>query len=106
METKTLLNHETPPAAKPLLPAGIVNLDYSEKQRLFHFDYEPQKYRTQSWTTLKAMSLDDAMKFCDFMDKKYVNGRISGTLPELSVVKLEMELFFELKTVRRKLAGR
>jgi hypothetical protein len=92
--------------AKPVLPAGIINLDYSEKQRLFHFDYEPEKHRTKSWITLKAMSLEDAIKFCEFMDKKYVNGRVSGALPELSVVKLEMELFFELKNVRRKLAGR
>jgi len=90
----------------PLLPTGIVNLDYSEKQRLFHFDYEPENYKSKSWFTIKAMSLDDAMRFCEFMYKKYVNGRISGTLPELSVVKLELELFFELKNVRRKLAGR
>jgi len=89
-----------------MLPKGIINLDYSETQRLFHFSYEFQEYKTQNWITLKAMSLEDAMQFCEFMDKKYVNGRISGTLPEISVVKLEMHLFFELKKVRRKLAGR
>lgn len=95
-----------PTCGNTVLPAGIINLDYSEKQRLFHFDYEPEKHRTKSWITLKAMSIEDAIKFCEFMDKKYVNGRTSGILPELSVVKLEMELFFELKNVRRKLAGR
>ena len=63
------------------LPEGIINLEYCEKQRLLHFDYEPQKYRNKSWVTLKAMSLEDAIKFCEFMDKKYVNGRDSGIFP-------------------------
>ena len=87
-----------------MLPKDTINLDYSEKQRLFHFDYEQKKYRTKSWITLKTIPLDDAIKFCDFIDKKYVDNRISGILPELSVVKLEMELFFKLKNIHRKLA--
>lgn len=90
---------ESPTCSNTMLPSEIVNLDYSEKQRLFHFDYAPEKYRSKNWTTLKAMSLEDAMKFCEFMDKKYVNGRASGILPELSVVKLEMQLFFKLKNL-------
>ena len=97
---KNMNTVESPTCINTMLPEGIINLDYSEKQRLFHFDYNPEKYRTKSWITLKAMLLEDAMKFCEFMDKKYVSGRVSGTLPELSVVKLEMELFFELKNVQ------
>lgn len=89
-----------------MLPIGIINLDYCEKQRAFHFDDEPTKFRTKSWTSLKAMALEDAIKFCEFMDKKYVNSRVSGILPELSVVKLELSLFFELKNIQRKLSGR
>ena len=87
-----------------MLPAGIVNLDYSEKQRGFHFADDNVSYK--GWVFFKAISLEDAMKFTDFMDKKYVNGRTSGILPELSVVKLEIDLFFKLKNVSRKLAGR
>jgi hypothetical protein len=87
------------------LPEGIINLDYSENQRLFHFDNVPESGKP-GWVMLKAMTMEDAMQFCAFMDKKYVNGRASGTLPELSIVKLELKLFFELKNFRRKLAGR
>jgi hypothetical protein len=105
-KNKTMETKKNPTCSNTLLPAGIVNLDYSEKQRLFHFDYEPQKKNNKDWIKLKAMSVDDAIKFCDFMDKKYVNGRVTGNLPELSVVKLELELFFELKNTRRRLAGR
>ncbi len=52
------------------------------------------------------MSNDECNEFCEFMDKKYVNGRVTGALPELKIVKLELDLFFELKKSRRKLAGR
>lgn len=98
IKTKTISNI--------LLPSGIIYLDYNENQRQFHFDYEPGKYRHKSWVRLMAMSLDDALKFTCFMDKKYVNGRSSGILPEIDIVKLEMELFFKLKNSNRKLAGR
>ena len=87
-----------------ILPIGIVNLDYSEKQRLFH--YAEQKTIHKTWVSLKAMSLEIAIAFTDFMDKKYVNGRSSGILPELSIVKLELDLFFKLKNINRKLVDR
>lgn len=88
------------------LPEGILILDYSEDQRHFHFDYKPESYREPSWKPLKAMTWEDAVQFTRYMDKKYVDGRKSGRMPELSVVKLELELFFTLKSNRRKLAGR
>lgn len=88
------------------LPEGIVVLDYSEQQRSFHFDISPSQHKSKTWITLKAMSIDDAVSFCNFMDKKYVNGRVTGILPEYTIVKLELDLFFELKKNHRKLAGR
>jgi len=88
------------------LPEGILILDYSEDQRCFHFDNNPDSYREPCWKALKAMSREDAVQFTQFMEKKYVDSRKSGRLPELSVVKLELELFFALKSNRRKLAGR
>ena len=87
-----------------LLPDGIVNLEYSERHRLFHFADNCLKYPL--WVFLKAVSIEDAITFTSFMDKKYVNGRNSGRLPELPIVRLELDLFFELKHNRRKLAGR
>lgn len=88
------------------LPEGIIFLDYSERQRLFHFDTEPDKKALPEWVRLKAMDWDDAISFCSFMEKKYVDNRKSGELPELPIVKLELELFAKLKTSRRKYAGR
>jgi hypothetical protein len=88
-------------------PEDIYRLEYSEKQRLFHFEHKEDKdVRRYGWTWLKIMSIDECISFCQFMDKKYVTGRASGILPELSVVKLELDLFFELKKHGRKLAGR
>ena len=89
-----------------ILPHGIIQLEYSEKQRMFHFNDSIPDYKQRGWVPLKVISEDDAISFCDEIDKKYVKGRKSGILPELSVVRLEMKLFFELKSVRRKLAGR
>ncbi len=86
--------------ANAMLPAGIVNLDYSEKQRCFHFADESSTHK--GWVFLKAMSMEDAITFAYFMYKKYVNRRTSGILPEISVVKLELDLFFELNNVRKK----
>ena len=88
------------------LPEGIIFLDYSEKQRLFYFDTCPDKARANDWKQLKAMTYDDAFAFCQFMDRKYVDNRKTGDYPELSVVKLELDLFLKLKNIRRKYAGR
>lgn len=88
------------------LPEGIIILDYCPKQRNFHFEDNPERPKHHTWKQLKAMTYDDAVSFCHFMDKKYVDGRDSGILPELSIVKLELELFQQLKTTRRKYAGR
>ena len=84
----------------------ICYLDYSEVQRCFHYDFSPEQYRHKDWIKLKAVHISDAIDFCHFMDRKYVKGRASGELPELEVVKLELDLFFKLKNSRRKLAGR
>lgn len=88
-----------------ILPPGITRLCYSEKQRLFHFEtgFETEK---KGWIPLKCMSIQEAYEFAKFMDKKYVDGRLNGILPEISVIKLELELFFKLKCYRRKLVGR
>ena len=88
------------------LPEGIIILDYSPKQRQFHFENNPVASKTNDWKQLKAMNYDDAISFSQFMEKKYVDGRDSGILPELSIVKLELELFHQLKTTRRKYEGR
>ena len=88
------------------LPEGIYRLEYNEKQRCFHYDQGQHAEGSFGWIKLKIMSNDECNEFCDFMDKKYVNGRVTGILPELSVVKLELNLFAELKKHRRKLAGR
>ena len=88
------------------LPQGIIYLDYNHKHRLFHFDDNPNDYRRKDWNQLKAMSYNDAIEFCTFMDKKYVDNKKEGILPELSIVKMELDLFFALKTSRRKLSGR
>jgi|LauGreSuBDMM15SN_2_FD.fasta_scaffold275608_2 hypothetical protein len=88
------------------LPEGIIILDYCPKQKNFHFENNPDAPKHNSWKRLKAMTYDDAIAFAEFMDKKYVDGRKTGDLPELSIVKLELELFQQLKTTRRKYAGR
>lgn len=88
-----------------ILPSGIVTLSYSQRQRLFHFEIEFETEK-KGWVSLKSMTTQDATDFCQSMDKKYVDGRLKGILPELSVIKLELDLFFELKAYRRKLAGR
>ena len=89
-----------------LLPDGIIYLEYSEKQRMFHFADSENEYYTKDWIKLKAMSIDDAIKFTQFIDKKYVENRNSGIIPEFKIIKLELELFFELKNLNRKLSGR
>lgn len=88
-----------------ILPEHIYQIEYSEKQRLFHWERDTEKL-CKGWRKLRVMSLDECIEFCTFMDKKYVDGRQSGVLPELSVVELELQLWFELKKSRRKLAGR
>ena len=88
------------------VPDGIIILEYNQKDRMIHFDCEPQKHRHKYWVSLKAMCVNDAIQFCQYLEKKYVTGRKSGILPELSVVKLEQDLFLELKHTARKLAGR
>jgi len=79
----------------------IINLEYNQSQRLFHFSDDSIKKR--GWHILKTMDIDDAIYFTDFIDKKYVNNKQSGRIPELDIVKLELELFFKLKNVKRKL---
>lgn len=88
------------------LTNDIIILEYSEKQRNFHFGDTLNTYATNDWIKLKAMTYDDAFAFCRLLDKKYVENRITGKLPEMSVVKLELELFSKLKNIRMKYAGR
>lgn len=83
----------------------VYKISYSEKQRLFHFSEHDEK-EAKGWVTLGVASHKDCIAFTEFMDKKYVDGRQSGTLPEFKIVKLEFELYFELLQSRRKLAGR
>lgn len=75
-----------------IYPEGRVNLEYSEKQRLFHFTYDPEESKTSDWVSLGIMANVDAILFSELMDKKFR----SGLLPELSVVKLELEVYLEL----------
>lgn len=90
-----------------ILPNGIYRLEYNEKARCFHYEDDTDKnFNHTGWVILKTLSEADCIDFCSFMDKKYVNGRISGILPELSIVQLELDLFMELKKYRRQLAGR
>jgi hypothetical protein len=78
-------------------------LDYSENQRVFHISDKPEHVH-HSWKRLSDMIDEiDAIKFIDFMETKYVKGRTNGQLPSLDIVKLELELFYKLKNVRRKL---
>lgn len=84
----------------------IFALEYSDKQRMFHYNSGEMPENTNGYVTLKYMSWHECTDFTKFMDKKYVNGRSTGILPELKVVKLELDLFFSLKNTRRKLAGR
>ena len=51
------------------LPEGIIILDYSPKQRQFHFENNPVASKTNDWKQLKAMSYDDAIYFSQFMEK-------------------------------------
>ncbi len=88
------------------LPNGIYYLDYSEKQRLFHFDDNQNEHKGKDWVRLKAMSEEDCLEFTNFMDKKYVNDKTFGELPELEVVEIELKLFFLLKSHKRKLVKR
>lgn len=85
---------------------GIYLLEYNEKQRCFHCNCGENIENTFGWVSLRAMSFSECDDFTEFMNKKYVEGRVTGVLPELSVVRLELQLFFELKKHRRKLAGR
>lgn len=88
-------------------PDGIYRLEYSEKQRCFHFENKEIKdVRKNGWYWLRVMSVQECTDFYVFMFNKYVRGRKTGRLPELDVVKLELELFIKLKSHRRKLANR
>ena len=83
----------------------IVRLEYSPSQRQFHFA-EQSDPRSLRWAERGDTHISDAIYFVSFMERKYVNGRSSGILPEHAVVALEYALFNELKDTRRKLAGR
>jgi hypothetical protein len=82
----------------------IIRLDYSERQRLFHYEDNPKATPYKDWVMLaEKIDLIDAEKFYAFMEKKYCSGRVSGQMPTLDIVKLELQLFFKLKNVKRKL---
>lgn len=83
----------------------IYRLEYSDKQRCFHFAHIEEGPK-RGWVALRILPSDECKTFVFFMYKKYVDGRKTGTLPELKVVDLELQLFAELKDTRRKLAGR
>ena len=83
----------------------IVRLEYSPNQRQFHFA-DPSDTKPLRWAEIGYTNISDAIYFVSFMERKYVNGRSSGILPEHGVVALEYALFNELKDTRRKLAGR
>ena len=85
---------------------GIIDLCYSEDQRLFHFATEVNQPAAKDWVILKTVDLTDGEQFFEFMDNKYRKYRKSGEFPELKIVKMELDLFFELKKVRRKLVKR
>lgn len=78
--------------AKMIYPEGRVNLEYSEKQRLFHFSYDPKETKTSDWVSLGIMANVDAILFSELMDKKFR----SDMLPELTVIKFELAVYFEL----------
>lgn len=88
-----------------ILPYGIYRVEFSSKQRCFHFNRNLNE-KKDGWTSLRIMSNRECMDFADYMDKKYVSGRSSGILPPIYIVKLELDLFLELRAYRRKLAGR
>lgn len=82
----------------------FIRLDYSEKQRLFHYESNINAKPYRDWVMITPnIDLIDAEKFFEFMDKKYCKGRVSGQLPTLEIVQLELQLFFKLKNIRRKL---
>ena len=85
--------------------SGIFWLCYSQKQKVFHFEDQSGNLK-KGWAVLRQMCLGDCESFVAFLEKKYVDGRVSGILPELDVVKIELDLFFALKSNKRKLAGR
>ena len=88
------------------LPEGICIVEYNQRQRLFHFNDGNHTENTCGWRSLGSTSIDEAIAFTEFIDKKYAKNRVTGIYPELSVVKLEYELWHKLKDYRRKLAGR
>lgn len=71
---------------------GRVNLEYSDKQRLFHISYDPEESKTNDWVSLGIMTKDNAMLFSELMDKKFR----SDMLPGLAVIKFELAVYFEL----------
>ena len=81
-------------------------LEYNDEQRMFHYNSGENQINTHGWIALKRMSKHECSDFCEFMYKKYERGRKTGTLPELIVVQLELDLFFKLRKYGRKLAGR
>jgi hypothetical protein len=78
---------------------NLLFLCYSEKQRLFHFEFDKEEVEKPGWTFLGIVKNTDAESFIEFMDDKYIKNN-DGFYPELSVVKDDFELFRKLSESR------
>lgn len=85
-----------------LLPDGIVRLEYSKRQGLFHFDNGEHEENTYGWETIDVISEDEASIFCDFMDMKYLDAIKKDRLPGIHIIRTEYELFKKLKALLSK----
>lgn len=65
----------------------LIQLEYSEKQGLFHFNTEPEKKAAADWIILSKIYLDDAILFTEYIEKQY-----KDNYPDAHTIKL---LFLE-----------
>lgn len=77
METKTSLNHKTPPAAKPLLAEGLWVIKVQANHDCWIADWEGDPGRTLVKENAKTFTKkSDAEKLCSKIKSKYPNRNV------------------------------
>lgn len=85
----------------------VCKLEFSHKQQCFHFnELGKDTPKKNDWKLLGETSLQLAMSFIAHIEKKYVTGRKTGTIPYFDIIKTEWELYNKLISVRHKYVGR
>ena len=69
---------------------SIIQLEYSEKQGLFHFNSEPENKPVGDWIILGKMHLYIAIFFCEYIEKKF-----RENYPDEKNIKLIFNSFYK-----------